>query len=91
MCLTSKQLHSIAVRQLYYEVTLDLGSPNDMRIAAFLNPRNIGLQHLRKLDLYLADVVDKCNQVQQANFAITMILELLPENILEKFSWHPWS
>ena len=46
---------------------------------------------MRKLDLYLADVLDKCNQLQQANFAIRMILELLPEDILEKFSWHPWS
>lgn len=46
---------------------------------------------MRKLDLYLADVIDKCNQLQQANFAIRMILELIPENQLEKFSWHPWS
>lgn len=91
VCLTCKQLHEIAVRQLYYEVTLDVGSPNDTRLGAFLNPKNIGLPHIRKLDLYLADVIDKCNQLQQANFAIRMILELLPENILEKFSWHPWS
>lgn len=86
-----KQLHEIAVRQLYHEVTLDVGSSNDTRLGAFLNPNNIGLPHIRKLDLYLADVLDKCNQLQQANFAIRMILELLPENILEKFSWHPWS
>lgn len=72
-------------------MTLELGSPNDYRLGAFLNPKNIGLQHLRKLDLYLADVEDKCNQQRQADFAIRMILELLPENILEKFSWHPWS
>ncbi|CAN9375377.1 unnamed protein product [Alternaria alternata] len=91
VCLTCKQLHEIAVRQLYYEVTLDVGSSHDTRLAAFLNPKNIGLQHVRKLDLYLADVLDKCNQQQQANFAIRMILELLPENQLEKFSWHPWS
>jgi hypothetical protein len=26
-----------------------------------------------------------------ANMAISMILEFLPENILEKFSWHPWT
>ena len=91
MCLACKQLHEIAVRQLYHEVTLDVGSANDTRIAAFLSPKNIGLQYVRKLDLYLADVLDKCNQQQQANFAIRMILELLPENILEKFSWHPWS
>jgi hypothetical protein len=62
-----------------------------MRLAAFLNPKNIGLKHVRKLDLYLADVLDKCNQQHQANFAIRMILELLPEDQLEKFSWHPWS
>jgi hypothetical protein len=91
VCLTCKQLHEIAVRQLYYDVTLDVGSNQDTRLGAFLNPRNIGLPHIRKLDLYLADVLDKCNQLQQANFAIRMILELLPENILEKFSWHPWS
>lgn len=91
VCLTCKQLHDIAVRPLYYEVTLEVGSANDTRLAAFLSPRNIGLKHVRKLDLYLADVIDKCNQLQQANFAIRMILELLPENQLEKFSWHPWS
>jgi hypothetical protein len=56
-----------------------------------LNPKNIGLPHIRRLDLYLADVPEKCNQLQQANFAVRMILELLPEDILEKFSWHPWS
>ncbi|KAF2195479.1 hypothetical protein K469DRAFT_722705 [Zopfia rhizophila CBS 207.26] len=91
LCLVCKQLHEITVRQLYHEVTLDVGSPNDMKLSAFLNPKNIGLPHVRKLDLYLADVLDKCNQLQQAHFAIRMILELLPENILEKFSWHPWS
>jgi hypothetical protein len=36
-------------------------------------------------------VTDKCNQLQQANLAVRMLLEFLPENILEKFSWHPWS
>ena len=91
LCLVCKQLHEISVRSLYYEVTLDVGSPNDTKLGAFLNPRNIGLKHIRKLDLYLADVLDKCNQLMQANFAIRMILELLPENILERFSWHPWS
>ncbi|KAI8939111.1 hypothetical protein NX059_004946 [Plenodomus lindquistii] len=91
VCLVCKQLHEIAVRSLYYEVTLDVGSPSDTRLGAFLNPKNIGLKHVRKLDLYLADVLDKCGQLQQANFAIRMILELMPEDQLEKFSWHPWS
>ncbi|OAL45096.1 hypothetical protein IQ07DRAFT_648846 [Pyrenochaeta sp. DS3sAY3a] len=91
VCLTCKQLHQIAVRPLYHDVTLDVGSANDTRLAAFLSPKNIGLPHVRKIDMYLADVVDKCNQPQQANFAIRMILELMPEDTLEKFSWHPWS
>jgi hypothetical protein len=91
LCLTSKQLREISVRRLYREVTIDVGSSKDTRLAAFLNPKNIGLQHIRKLDLYLTDVLDKCNQIHLANLAVGMILELLPENILEKFSWHPWS
>jgi len=91
LCLTCKELHRITVKRLYHEVTLDVGSPNDTNLTAFLNPKNLGLPHVRKLDLYLADVPEKCNQLQQANFAIRMILEFLPEDILEKFSWHPWS
>lgn len=91
LCLTSKQLREITVRRLYRDVTIDVGSSKDTRLGAFLSPKNIGLQHIRKLDLYLTDVIDKCNQIHQANFAVRMILELLPENTLEKFSWHPWS
>lgn len=91
MCLTSKQLRDITVRRLYHEVTIDVGSVKDTRLAAFLNPTNIGLPHIRNLDLYLTDVPDKCNQIHQANFAVRMIIEMLPQNILEKFSWHPWS
>ncbi|KAF2402430.1 hypothetical protein EJ06DRAFT_473503 [Trichodelitschia bisporula] len=91
LCLTCKQMHAITARQLYHEVTLEVGSPTDTKLTAFINPRNIGLQYIRKMDLYLADVPDKCNQLQQAHFAIRMILEFLPEDILEKFSWHPWN
>lgn len=64
LCLTSKQLHEITVRQLYRSVSLDVGSPNDTKLSAFMNPKNIGLKHLRTLDLYLAEIRDKCyNQV----------------------------
>ncbi|KAF2101735.1 hypothetical protein NA57DRAFT_73172 [Rhizodiscina lignyota] len=90
VCLTSKQLHEIAVRFLYRDVPLDIGCPHDSSLAAFLNSRNIGLPYIRKLDLYLADIPDKCGQLEQAHFATRMILEFLPENILERFSWHPW-
>ncbi|KAF2203058.1 hypothetical protein GQ43DRAFT_454705 [Delitschia confertaspora ATCC 74209] len=91
LCLVCKELHEITVRQLYREVALDIGSPDDMKLGSFLSPKNIGLPHIRKVDLYLANVSEKCNQMRQADFATRMILELLPENILEKFSWHPWS
>lgn len=84
-------MHEITVRYLYREVIVEVGSPADGRLLSLVNPRNIGLQHIRQLDLYLADVQDKCNQLQQANLAVRLLLEFLPENILDKFSWHPWS
>ncbi|KAK4929469.1 hypothetical protein LTR66_016158 [Elasticomyces elasticus] len=85
VCLVSKQLHEIAVRTLYHTVSLDLGSSTDLRLGAFLSSRNIGLPHVRKIRLYLANVLDRCNQLQQAHFAIRMILEFLPEDCLEEF------
>jgi hypothetical protein len=91
LCLTNKQMHSIAARDLYREVVVEVGSAQDSRLVALVNPKNIGLPYIRKLDLYLAEVSDKCNQLQQANLIVRVLLELLPENILEKFSWHPWS
>ncbi|KAJ9649086.1 hypothetical protein H2199_001000 [Coniosporium tulheliwenetii] len=96
VCLTCKQLHEIAVRFLYNCVGLDVGSSMISELSAFLNPRNIGLPFIRKLDLYQSDMDSCCIQVQQARaqqakFAIRMILELLPENILEDLCWHPWS
>lgn len=78
------------MRQLYHSVTLEVGSSLDMRLTDFISPKNIGLPHIRKLDLYLAEVLDKCNQLQQANFAIRMILTMLPEDILDQFCWRPW-
>ncbi len=89
LCLTTKQFHVITVRQLYRTVSLDVGGPSDTRLAAFLNPRNIGLEWIRNIELYRAEVVDKCqSQMQAAGFAVRMIIEFLPENILEKFNWH---
>ncbi|KAF2664515.1 hypothetical protein BT63DRAFT_379021 [Microthyrium microscopicum] len=92
LCLLNKHMHQIGVRELYREVTVEVGSPQDTRLTTLVNPRNIGLPYIRKLDIYLADVPDKCTQqLQQANFSVRLLLEFLPENILEKFSWHPWS
>ncbi|GIZ48311.1 hypothetical protein CKM354_001137800 [Cercospora kikuchii] len=89
-CLVSKKFHAIAVRSLYRNVALDLGGDHDTRLSSFLNPRNIGLQHIRQLRLYLAESADRCNQERQAQFATRMILEFLPEDVLEEFSWCPW-
>lgn len=92
VCLVNKELHALAVRPLYRHVALDLGSPNDTRLSSFLNPRNIGLKYVRQLRLYLhVNPPDRClNQEQQAHFATRMLLEFLPEDILEEFSWCPW-
>ncbi|KAK5115176.1 hypothetical protein LTR85_009934 [Meristemomyces frigidus] len=94
ICLVNKQFHELAVKPLYRNVSLDLGSPNDTRLSAFLNPNNKGLKHIRQIRLYLANVRDRCNQKQQANFATRMLLEFLPEDVLEEFRWDdawcPW-
>jgi hypothetical protein len=85
VCLASKELHALAVRRLYSHVALDLGSPNDKRLSAFLSPRNIGLKHIKQIRLYVARVRDKCNQDQQTQLMCRMLLEFLPEDILEEF------
>lgn len=71
-------------------MNLEVGGARDTLLAAFLHPRNIGLQHVRKLDIYLADAGAKDAKIDQANFAVRMLLEFLPENNLREFSWHPW-
>ncbi|KAK4548740.1 hypothetical protein LTR36_008513 [Oleoguttula mirabilis] len=94
VCLVSKQLHEIAVKPLYRNISFDLGGTNDTRLAGLLNPHNKGLKHIRRIRLYLANVRDRCNQKQQANFATRMLLEFLPEDVLEEFRWDdawcPW-
>jgi hypothetical protein len=81
----SKEFHGIAVRFLYHRISLDLGSFKDNLMPAFLSPHNIGLKYIRQIHLYLAHVTDRCNQEQQATLATRMLLEFLPENILEEF------
>jgi hypothetical protein len=85
VCLVSKELHEIAVRFLYHDVSLELGSLRDYHMPAFMSRHNIGLKHIRKITLFLSSVPDPCNSEQQATFAISMLLSFLPENILEEF------
>ena len=85
VCLVNKQFHEIAVKTLYRYIALDVGSANDKRLTAFLNPENIGLKHIRKIRLDMARVRDTCNQAQQAQLMCRMLLEFLPKDILEEF------
>ena len=87
------------MKPLYHDVALDLGSHGDARLTAFLNPRNIGLKHIRLVRLYLAPPGDPEShsaqthleaQIVQAHLVTRMILEFLPEDILDEFSWCPW-
>jgi len=96
LCLTCKELQELAVKPLYKEIVLELGGTNDTKLTAFVNPRNIGLKWIRKLDLYLAELPslrdpEKTAYLMQANFSIRLLIEMLPNNILERFSWHPWT
>ena len=82
----NKELHTLAVKPLYRCVALDIGSPNDHRLSAFLSPKNIGLKHVKQLRLYLANIRGNEDiQMQQANVVSKMIFEFLPEDILEEF------
>jgi hypothetical protein len=85
VCLVSRELHEIAVRFLYHDVSIELGSLRDYHMPAFMSRHNIGLKHIRKITLFLSSVPDPCNSEQQATFAISMLLGFLPENILEEF------
>lgn len=87
LCLVNRQCHELAVKPLYRNISLDLGSSTDTRLSAFLSARNIGLRHIRQIRLYLANVRDRCNQKQQADLAARMLLEFLPEDVLEEFRW----
>lgn len=84
-------LHSIRLNARS-QIDLDIGCNQDGRLTALFSPRNIGVQHIRSIHLYLADEHDrdKRNMVEQAHLVTRMILELLPEDILERFSWCPW-
>ncbi|KAI9722836.1 MAG: hypothetical protein M1828_004402 [Chrysothrix sp. TS-e1954] len=99
LCLTSKQLHRLVVRRLYRTVHLHLGGTKDTNIAALLNPSNIGVQHIKHIDLYHDYSRDHNDEEENAIenlsrhtvFAVRMMLEFLPKDQLEKFRWHPWS
>ncbi|KAI9654584.1 MAG: hypothetical protein M1831_005345 [Alyxoria varia] len=85
LCLTCKRFHEITVRHLYQTVELDLGGHADRKLAAFLNPRNIGIPHIRNIKIWhVRDPRDKA-QSKQVQFAIAMLLEALPRNQLERF------
>lgn len=85
VCLVSREMHEIAVRYLYHDVSLELGSRKDKIILESFIPSNIGLKHIRKIGLYLANVPGKFNVEEQAALTTGVLLHNLPEDILEEF------
>ncbi|KAK5168769.1 uncharacterized protein LTR77_006078 [Saxophila tyrrhenica] len=84
LCLVNKQLHTLAVKPLCRTVHLELGSPSDSRLSAFFSPKNIGLPYIRSIWLHSAHTKKGSGLIQQAKLMLRMLLEFLPENILEE-------
>ena len=58
-----------------------------------LSSTNIGLKYIRSMHLYLSGESGSRNGIkmtEQAHIVTATILQFLPENILERFSWCPW-
>lgn len=94
LCLTCKRLHEITVYQLYQTVTIKVGfkETTNRILGQFLNPSNIGLQHVKVLDLSLGwETKDKSKtQRTKIDREIRRILKALPENNLDEFRWGHW-
>ena len=93
LCLTSKRLHRLTVRNLYKTVNLHLGGTKDTNIAALLSPSNIGVAHIKQVDLWHDSIHDGDEEdaiealARHTTFAVRMMLEFLPRNQLEKFRY----
>ena len=91
LCLTSKRLHELTVRNLYKAIHLHLGGTRDSNMAALLSPDNIGVRHIKQVDLWHDHTHDHDDEdavealARHTSFAVRMMLELLPKNQLEKF------
>ncbi|KAI4722397.1 hypothetical protein E4T48_01272 [Aureobasidium sp. EXF-10727] len=92
LCRTSKRLYDVAVKELYHTVSLEIGKRSDLRLSAMLHPGNAGLKQIRILNIQFtpqhADLSEADNSRLQT--VVRMLIDFLPENVLEDFEWSPW-
>ncbi|KAI9888629.1 MAG: hypothetical protein M1814_006569 [Vezdaea aestivalis] len=89
LCLVSREIHDIIIRQLYRRIDLDIGGATDSRLSAFLRGDNPGLKHIREVNLWLYEDEEGAT-LQQANYTMRLLIDLLPANTLEAFNWHEY-
>ncbi|KAH0168645.1 hypothetical protein KCU67_g3390, partial [Aureobasidium melanogenum] len=92
LCRTSKRLYDVAVKELYHTVNLEIGKRSDVRLSAMLHPGNAGLKHIRILRIQFTpqhiDLSDA--DISRVQTIVRMLIDFLPEHILEDFEWSPW-
>ncbi|KAK6005304.1 hypothetical protein QM012_008083 [Aureobasidium pullulans] len=92
LCRTSKRLYDVAVKELYHTVSLEIGTRSDLRLSAMLHPSNAGLKHIKNLRIQFTpqhiDISEA--DTSRVQTIVRMLIDFLPENILEDFEWSPW-
>ncbi|KAI9871354.1 MAG: hypothetical protein M1830_002991 [Pleopsidium flavum] len=95
LCLTSKDVRDVAVRELYRNVSFDMGSHKDIHVSSFLARDNPGLPYVREIAIHLlgcqnSSSAERDAQIRQAHFVARLLLDHLPSDILEAFRWQTW-
>ncbi|KAL9059134.1 MAG: hypothetical protein Q9162_001352 [Coniocarpon cinnabarinum] len=90
LTLIVKELNELAISRLYADMKLLVGSEEDHQITQLLDSHNPGLKHIRSLTAVF-DSEDNENNIGQAQVTLGMMLQMLPRNSLETFSWRSWT
>ncbi|KAI5250627.1 hypothetical protein E4T42_04920 [Aureobasidium subglaciale] len=92
LCLTSRRLYDVATKQLYQSVNLEIGRRTDLRLGAMLHPGNAGLKQIRILRVQFNPQHIDLSETDKlrVEMVVRMLIDSLPENILEDFEWSPW-
>jgi hypothetical protein len=92
LCRTSKRLYDVAIKELYHTVAVEIGKKTDLRLSTMLHRSNAGLKHVRILRIqfnpHQMDVSEA--ETIRVQTVVRMLIEFLPENVLEDFEWSPW-
>ncbi|KAH0292518.1 hypothetical protein KCU62_g1878, partial [Aureobasidium sp. EXF-3399] len=92
LCRTSKRLYDVAAKELYHTVSLEIGKRSDLRLSAMLHPNNAGLKHIRILRIQFNPLHNGLPEADNSRVqtVVRMLIDFLPENVLEDFEWSPW-